>query len=86
MSSREEINKRIENIDASIVEINRISKLYGPLCNHLMPIRKRADIEHLPLKDRFIYLSAKNWPKQFKEGIDRCMGFDIKWVGGENNA
>jgi len=75
-----EIKRSIENIEKSIAEMEEMGRLYSPLVRVLLPERKRRLFAGIPLAEMSIELSAKIWPNQFKAGVDRCVGFNIKWT------
>lgn len=81
MRSYAEILESVSNIEKSIVEMEEMGKLYGPLVRLLLPLRKEMCLAGVPLEGRSVSLCAKDWPKQFEKGVDRVVGFDIKWQG-----
>ncbi len=76
----EEACKRIGRIEEACAEIDRLTDLMCPLVRHLMPIAEQMDIDAVPDKGRTVTLNRFDWKKQYKEGVNRCMGFDILWA------
>ena len=77
---KKEALKRLENIDSMMAQALEMQRLYGPLAGYLIPIRykKMANIEDFSK----IELDKALFPEQFAAKIDRCAGFEIKWVEG----
>ena len=70
---------RIGRIDRICNEMTRMQELYSPLAQFLMPIRRKYMERGGPVADLRITLEASRWQKQFKAGVDRCVGFNIDW-------
>ncbi len=78
-----ELGLRIGRIEQRSKEMDELCALMGPLAKHLIPIRRDMNRQRLPMSGRTIELNKNAWPKQYKKGINRCMGFDIHWRGEE---
>lgn len=71
--------ERIENIERISRQMEELSALMRPLAQHLLPLGKQKDLDGEPRQGRSITLKASDWPKQWRNGVDRCVGFDIVW-------
>lgn len=71
---------RLDNIGQIILSIEEMQRLYSPLLPHVIRVRYTMDMAGIPREGRVIDLSANDWPDQFRAGVDRIAGLDIKWV------
>lgn len=46
----------------------------------LLPVSKQADIDRLPRERRHVKVCTVCYHKQYENGINRAVGFDIVWV------
>lgn len=75
-----ETARRIGRMEETCAAIDREMNLMKPLARHLMPISKQMDMDAEPREGRTISLPRSEWKKQYDEGVNRCMGFDILWT------
>ena len=76
------IKRRRQELKKIFDEDEKRLRLEKPIHDYLLSVHRRMDREGIPLKERTVILGKDRWPKQYKAGIDRVFGMDIKWVEG----
>ena len=71
---------RLERLESICGQIDKELENMLPLVKYLMPYAKENNMNCVPKEGRTVNLKADDWPKQYRVGINRCMGFDIKWI------
>ena len=57
----------------------RRAAMIAPLVNLLLPTANDMARARVPTGQRFVVLDHRNWPEQFKHGIDQVLGISITW-------
>ena len=76
----QETVRRIGRIEQILSDMEATNRLMMPLVKYLSPLAKLDMEKGIPQEGKSVELFHKDWPDQYDEGINRCMGYDIFWI------